>query len=156
MVLTLQYGFTWYEICSWRLKTELLLMFPSLWSRVFGPSFSKVAIITKCQKTGRTQPCDGFKNLSKDLFKGESQSWRFWITFHLSQLRLPVFPKLPYCTKYPRTDEISPSDSLIPGLRLHLIWHIELRISDYFACVPAFDLWYFDLVSPNCAMSQIP
>ena len=90
------------------------------------------------------------------MFKGESWSWRFWITFHVSQLRLPDFPKLPYCPKYPRTDGNPPSDSLVPGLRLHLIRHIELRILDYFACVPAFNLWYFDLASPNCAMSQIP
>ena len=90
------------------------------------------------------------------MFKGESWSWRFWITFHVSQLRLPDFPKLLYCPKYPRTDGNPPSDSLVPGLRLHLIRYIELRIFDYFACVPAYDLRYFDLVSPNCAMSQIP
>ena len=27
---------------------------------------------------------------------------------------------------------------------------------DYFVCVLAFDFWYFDLASPNCAASQIP
>ena len=107
------------------------------------------------KKTNRAQPCDGFKNLSKDLFKGESWSWRFWITFHVSQLRLPGFIKLPYCPKYPRTDEYPPSDSLVPGLRLRLIRYIELRILDHFACVPAYDLWYFDLISPNCTMSRI-
>ena len=92
------------------------------------------------KKTGRDQPCNGFKNLSKGLFKGESWSWRFWIFFHVSQLILSGFPKLPYCPKYPRTDENLPLHSLVPGLRLHLIRHIELRILDYFACVPAYDL----------------
>ena len=51
---------------------ELLLVFPSPWYRLFGPSFSKIAIIPKNQKTGRTQTWDGFKDLSETLFKGES------------------------------------------------------------------------------------
>ena len=45
----------------------------------------------------------------------------------------------------------STSDSLVPGLRSHLIWKVELKILDYFACVLAYDLGYFDLVYPNCA-----
>ena len=87
------------------------------------------------KKTGRAQQCNGFKNLSKELLKGES-----WITFHVSQFRLPGFPKLPYYPKYPRTDENPPSDSLVPGLRLNLIRYIELRILHYFTCVSAYDL----------------
>ena len=82
-------------------------------SRVFQPMVKSIwaQFLQNChnaqnaKKTNRAQPCDGFKNLSKDLFKGESWSWRFWITFHVSQLRLLGFPKLPYCPKYPRTDE---------------------------------------------------
>ena len=74
----------------------------------------------------------------------------------MSQLRLPDFPKLSYCPKYPSADENPPSYNLVPGIRLHLIRHIELRILDYFPIVPAYDLSYFDLVSPNRAMSQIP
>ena len=132
------------------------MCFPAHDLEYLGAVSSKLPKCPKCQKAGRAQPCNGFKNLSKDLFKGESWSWRFWITFHVSQLRLPGFPELLYCPKYPRTDENPPSDSLVPGLRLNLIRHIELRILHYFACVPAYDLWYFDLVSPNCAMSQIP
>ena len=102
------------------------------------------------KKTGRAQQCNGFKNLSKELFKGE-----LWITFHVFLFRLPGFPKVPCYLKYPRTDENPPPDSLVPVLRLNLTRHIELRILHYFACVPAYDLWYFDLVSPNCAMSRI-
>ena len=128
------------------------MCFPAHDLEYLGAVSSKLPKCPKCQKAGRAQPCNGFKNLSKDLFKGESWSWRFWITFHVSQLRLPGFPKLPYCPKYLRTDENSPSDSRVPGLRLHLIRHIELTILDYFVCITAYHLWYFDLVSPNCAM----
>ena len=78
------------------------------------------------------------------------------MTLYVSQLRLTGFPKLPCCPKYTRTDEHSPSDSVVAGLRLYLIRHTELRILDYFSCVPAYGSWYFNLVSPNCAMSQIP
>ena len=72
-------------------------------------------------KIGPTQPGDNFKNLSKALFKGKSWSWKFWITFHVPQLRLRSFPKPPYHLTYLRTDIAPPSDSLVPGLRLHLI-----------------------------------
>ena len=55
---------------------ELLRVSPSQWYRLFGPSFSKIVIIPKYQKTGRTQPWDGFKDLGKAFFKGEL----LWIT----------------------------------------------------------------------------
>ena len=60
------------------------------------------------------------------------------------------FVSLYICPKYPRTDKTPPSDSLFPVLRLHLIWHIELSILDYFSCVLSYDLWYLNPVSPNC------
>ena len=122
---------------------ELLLLFPSPWSRVFGSSFSKIAIMPKIPK--------------KQIKLNPEMALRTWVMPCLKvNYEVGEFPKLSYCPKYPRTDLTLPSDSLVPGLRLHLIWHIELRFLDYFVCVPAYDLWYFDLVSPNCAMSQIP
>ena len=88
---------------------ELLLVFPSRWYGLFVPSFSKIAIIPKNHKTGPTQTWDGFKDLSQTLLKGESWSCRFWITFHVSQLRLPSFPQTASSLKYPRTDITPPS-----------------------------------------------
>ena len=154
MVLTLQYGFTWCEICSKRLNYFSCFSAHDL--EYLGPVSPKLSWFPKSQKTDRAQPCNGFKNLSKELFKDESWSWRCWITFHVFQRRLPAFPKLYYCPNYPGADENPPSDSLVSGLRLNFMRHIQLRILDYFACVPAYDLLCLDLVSPDCAMPQIP
>ena len=57
------------------------------------------------------------------------------------------FPQTVLTSQVPYNRYNSPSDSLVPGFRPHSIRNIELRILDYFACVLAYDLGYFELVS---------
>ena len=102
-----------------KFSRKLLFMFPSPWSWVFGPSFSKITIMPQIPKTtGQIQPCDGVTNWVRpqlmwiiDLEILDS----FWC---VSQLRLPSFPKLSF--------------------------H-----ENYFLCFPAHDLGYLCSVSPK-------
>ena len=153
MVLILsQTGITWpsdgldnavWFYLMWNMELNYFSYFPAHDLEYLGSSFSKIAIMPKIPK--------------KQIKLNPEMALRTWVMPCLKvNYEVGEFPKLSYCPKYPRTDLTLPSDSLVPGLRLHLIWHIELRFLDYFVCVPAYDLWYFDLVSPNCAMSQIP
>ena len=52
---------------------------------------------------------------------------------------------------------LSPNCPIVPITLEQMKIHLQIALClDYFACVPAYDLLCLDLVSPNCAMPQIP
>ena len=72
---------------------ELLFVFSSQWSKVFGPSFSQSVILSTIQKNK--------SNSIPRWLCQSSKASRFWITFHVLQLMIwthdsgPSFLKLP-------------------------------------------------------------
>ena len=133
---------------------KLLFMFPSPWSRLFGPNFPQIAIMPQIPKSKLDLILRWLCQLIKALFNVNHGVGDFGLLFICPRSWLPSwgnFAKLPCCLKYPRTDITSPSDSLVPGLKPHLMWNIELKFLYYFGCVLAYHLVVlgYDLISPN-------
>ena len=66
------------------------------------------------------------------------------------------FPKLPQWSHIYKTAITKPSDNLSIIVRPHLVLNEELKILDYFSCVPAHDLGYSGPVSSNCPNTRVP
>ena len=113
--------------------------FPAHNLEYLDPVFLKLSWCPKYQKRVQLNPEMALRIRVRPCLKANHGVRDFGLLFICPSLDYSVSPKPPYCFKYPRTDIISTSDSLVLGLKLHFI------------CVLTYDLWYFDLVSPNCA-----
>ena len=66
----------------------------------------------------------------------------------------PSFPKVPWCSKYPKTGKTLPSDGFYIWVRLQLMWNLELNTFDDFLYIQANDLAYLDPISWTCSSAQ--
>ena len=127
----------------------LLFMCPCTWFWVFGPSFPKFSQYPSTCETGITHPTEGLDTRVRShlLFMCPCMCFKI---FRAS------FPKLP---QYLSTCEIVmawPTAGPDTRTRSQLMWNKELKTLGYFSCVPAHDLGYSGLVSPNCSNTWVP
>ena len=102
--------------------------FPAHNLEYLDPVFLKLSWCPKYQKRVQLNPEMALRIRVRPCLKANHGVRDFGLLFICPSLDYSVSPKPPYCFKYPRTDIISTSDSLLLGLKLHFIWQIELRI----------------------------
>ena len=98
--------------------------------------------------------------LEQGLIWCETRSRRLWITCHVFlDMIWSIQGHFPQIAKYPSTCEIGigqPTEGCDTRARSHLMWIKEMKILDYFPCVPAHDLGYSGPVSQNCTNIWVP